>query len=129
MAAKSRVNLKLNTDELKAAAAAGIENAMWEAGQVVASGVKSRAKGSIGASVYVATESRSSYQSGPENEKQRTPGKGEVVVGTASFLAHFHEAGTIKMAARPFFRPGFDATRRQAAQVAADSLRESLERA
>jgi len=129
MAKQSRVVLKLNMDEIRATTAASLDEAMFEAGQVVATTARSRGKGSIGASVYVATLGRSTYQSGPENEKERKPGKGEVVVGAASFLAHFHEAGTIHMAARPFFRPAFDATKAQAAARAADVLRRALEAA
>jgi HK97 gp10 family phage protein len=127
--AKTRVFLDLNTEALKKAAKVGTEEAMWEAGHTIAQGVRGRAKGSIADSVYVATTKRSTYQDKYEHEKERKPNEGEVTVAAASYVAHFHESGTIKMAARPFFRPGFDATRRQAAQVAADTLRESLERA
>lgn len=132
MAKRARVDLKLNTEDLKLAAVAGLDEALFAAGEVVAAAVKSRAPkrtGKLANSVYVATPKRSTYTTDDDNEKERKPEKGEVVVGVASFHAHFIEAGTSKMAAKPFFRPAFDATRRQAAQVAADKLRESLERA
>jgi len=126
---KSRVSLNLNIEDIKRAVAGGLEDAMWEAGQVVAGAIVSRAPrdtGGLAESVYVATEKRSTYKSAPANEKERTAPQGGVVVGVAKFTAHFIESGTSITPARPFVRPAFTSTKERAAQVATEKLAEAI---
>ena len=132
MAKRGRVVLKLNMDDLKVYLGKNLDEAMFEAALVVAAAVKSRAPvatGALAKSIYVSTPERSTYSSGAGHEKERKAGQGEVVVAVASYYAHFVEAGTMHRAAKPFFRPAFDATKAQAAARAAEVLRKGLEAA
>lgn len=44
----------------------------------------------------------------------------------APYYAHFVEFGTVKMGARPFMRPAFDAKKAEAVEVIADYIRKRL---
>jgi HK97 gp10 family phage protein len=59
-------------------------------------------------SAYAANEFHSTYKPGKLHNKEIHPKPGTAVMAFAQFYAAFFEAGTSKLAARPFVRPTLD---------------------
>lgn len=71
---------------------------------------------------------RRKYALTKANVRKRRVGKSYSVAG-AAYYAKFLEFGTSKMAARPFFRPAFEAKKVEAAEVFARELAKQVDKA
>lgn len=120
----------LRIDEIKDAIDSTIDAAMFDGGEVILDAAKPGVpvlSGDTRDSGYVATKSKSTWQSRRENVRWRKELKlGEAVVGFANFKAHWLEYGTRKMAARPFLRPAFDSNKGKATETIVAALRKAL---
>jgi HK97 gp10 family phage protein len=99
-------------DELLAAIRSETPAGLFEGAKMLVEEAARRApKGAtkgLSRSGYAANEFKSTYKPGKLHNKEIHPKPGTAVAAFAQFYAAFFEAGTSKMAARPFVRPALD---------------------
>lgn len=126
----TEIDLNLNIDDILAAVDNGLDDAMFEGGEVVLRAAEPnvpRRTGDMATSGYVSTAGRSTYKAAKTNVKEKKPSEpGNVAVGFADFKARWNEYGTVKMAARPFIRPALDSNKGAAAAAIVAKLRKEL---
>lgn len=119
-------------DEILQALAAEIDEAVFDAGEVLierATAKAPRAQGTLQDSGYVATVKKSSYKTKPHHKREVRPrGDGVAVVTFSAPHAHLVEFGTVKMSAQPFFRPAFDESKEKMADAAVVTLKAGLQK-
>lgn len=119
-------------DEILQALANEIDDALFAAGDVLierATAKAPRDEGTLQESGYVATARKSSYKPRPHHKREVRPkGDGVAVAAFSAPHAHLIEHGTVKMSAKPFFRPAFDESKDKMADVAVGKLKEGLAR-
>lgn len=117
-------------DEIIEAIGDQIEDALFQAGQIMVQNAAAKAprdEGTLQESGYVATQNKSTYVKRAHHKTEVRPrGEGVAVIAFSAPHSHLVEFGTVKMAAQPFFRPAFDESKAAMTEEAVKTLREGL---
>lgn len=130
MSRSATVKLELNTEQILQALEDEQDTALFVGASLILDSAKSKAprlSGELQDSGYIATASRSTYQSGGRRRKEAKVKRGNAIVGFSAFYAGFVEVGHGAAAAKPYLRPALDESRDAATKAIGDALRKQLE--